>query len=122
MRYSIGIVSIVAALVTSPVARAEDPISLAPPSNVKTPAMRIIESHEVLAKESGAKKRVAPRKKQGEASDASPVITVEELQAIPYRPCINARGWKNGRLVCADEGANAPPQIDQEAEGLEPRQ
>jgi hypothetical protein len=121
MRHSIGIVSIVAALVTSPVARAEDPISLAPFSNVKTPAMRIIESHEELAKKSGAKKQVAPRKKQGEESDAASLIEVEEHQAAPYRPCINARGWKNGRLVCADNGAYTPPQNSQEIEGRDPR-
>jgi hypothetical protein len=120
MRYSIGIVSIVAALVTSPVARAEDPISLAP-SNVKTPAMRINESHGEVAKKSGAKKQAASRKKQGEESDAASLIEVEEHQVAPYRPCINARGWKNGRLVCADDGAYAPPQDNQEIEGRDPR-
>jgi hypothetical protein len=31
-----------------------------------------------------------------------PPITLEEGIAVPYRPCINARGWVNGRLVCAD--------------------
>jgi hypothetical protein len=121
MRYSIGIVSMVAALVISPVARAEDPISLAPPSDVKTPAMRINESHGELAKKSGAKKQATSRKKQREESDAASLIAAEEPRAVPYRPCINARGWKNGRLVCADNGAYAPPQDNQEIEARDPR-
>ena len=85
MRYSIGIVSIVAALVTSPVARAEDPISLAP-SNVKTPAMRINESHGELAKKSGAKKQATSRKKQREESDAQHHRNREKaiLEEIPH--------------------------------------
>jgi hypothetical protein len=30
------------------------------------------------------------------------LITSEHEKAIPYRACINARGWANGRLVCDD--------------------
>jgi hypothetical protein len=27
-------------------------------------------------------------------------LTPKEHVAIPYQPCIDAKGWKNGRLVC----------------------
>jgi hypothetical protein len=30
------------------------------------------------------------------------LITPAAEDKIPYRPCINARGWVNGRLVCSD--------------------
>jgi hypothetical protein len=30
------------------------------------------------------------------------LITPAEEDKIPYRACINARGWVNGRLVCSD--------------------
>jgi hypothetical protein len=30
------------------------------------------------------------------------LITSAQHDAIPYRACINARGWVNGRLVCAN--------------------
>ena len=30
------------------------------------------------------------------------LITPEQYKTIPYRACINARGWVNGRLVCTD--------------------
>ena len=30
------------------------------------------------------------------------LITPEQHKTIPYRACINARGWVNGRLVCTD--------------------
>lgn len=37
------------------------------------------------------------------ATDNVPgLVTPEQHKAIPYRACINARGWANGRLVCAD--------------------
>jgi hypothetical protein len=29
-----------------------------------------------------------------------PGITVEQENAIPYRPCMEAYGWANGRLRC----------------------
>lgn len=32
----------------------------------------------------------------------TPLTTLDEGIAAPYHPCINARGWANGRLVCAD--------------------
>jgi hypothetical protein len=28
------------------------------------------------------------------------LITSEQQKEIPYRACINARGWANGRLLC----------------------
>jgi hypothetical protein len=40
--------------------------------------------------------------KDSKADDPNGIITLEQGIAIPYRPCINARGWANGRLVCAD--------------------
>jgi hypothetical protein len=27
-------------------------------------------------------------------------LTPKEHVAIPYQPCIDAKGWKNGKLVC----------------------
>jgi hypothetical protein len=30
------------------------------------------------------------------------LVTPAEEDKIPYHPCINARGWVNGRLVCSD--------------------
>jgi len=30
------------------------------------------------------------------------LITPEQHDAIPYRACINARGWVNGKLICAN--------------------
>jgi hypothetical protein len=121
MHYSVGVVWFVAALVMSHGARAEDPLPLAPPADVKTPAMRITESHGELAKKAIAKKQVAPRKKQSDGSDAASLITAEDHQSVPYRPCINARGWKNGRLICADDAAYDPPQDRQEFEARDPR-
>jgi len=52
-----------------------------------------------LAK-SGAKAQAKPQTIDSQTNDH--VLTPEEHQAIPYRPCIDARGWKNGRLICAD--------------------
>jgi hypothetical protein len=49
--------------------------------------------------------------------DTDHTITFEEYKAIPYRACINARGWKNGRLVCADDGDNTQFQNGREMGG-----
>jgi hypothetical protein len=27
-------------------------------------------------------------------------ITREQHDAIPYQPCVDAKGWRNGKLVC----------------------
>jgi hypothetical protein len=35
--------------------------------------------------------------------DANALITKEQEIAIPYRACIDARGWVNGRLVCRND-------------------
>jgi hypothetical protein len=42
--------------------------------------------------------------KNAETKDAATggLITSEHEKAIPYRACINARGWANGRLLCDD--------------------
>ena len=34
------------------------------------------------------------------------------IKAIPYRACIDARGWVNGRLVCGDDSAEIIPLFD----------
>jgi hypothetical protein len=38
--------------------------------------------------------------KPPKADDPGAIISLEKGIAAPYRPCINARGWVNGRLVC----------------------
>lgn len=40
--------------------------------------------------------------KDSKADDPNGIITLEQGIAVPYRACINARGWVNGRLVCDD--------------------
>jgi hypothetical protein len=35
------------------------------------------------------------------------LVTADEENAIPYRACLNARGWENGRLVCSESFAPA---------------
>ena len=45
--------------------------------------------------------------KNAETKDAATgnvpgLVTSAHEKAIPYRACINARGWVNGRLVCSD--------------------
>ena len=35
------------------------------------------------------------------------LITADEENAVPYRACLNARGWENGRLVCSENFAPA---------------
>jgi hypothetical protein len=40
--------------------------------------------------------------KQSKADDPGAIISLEKGIAIPYRACVNARGWVNGRLLCAD--------------------
>jgi hypothetical protein len=40
--------------------------------------------------------------KNAATKDATSLTTLEQEIAMPYRPCINARGWVNGRLVCGD--------------------
>ena len=39
--------------------------------------------------------------KDGGTGETS-LTTLEQQKAVPYRACINARGWVNGRLVCDD--------------------
>ena len=40
--------------------------------------------------------------KGGATDDVTGLTTVEQQKAVPYRACINARGWANGRLLCDD--------------------
>jgi hypothetical protein len=40
--------------------------------------------------------------KDSKADDPNGIISLEQGIAVPYRACINARGWVNGRLVCND--------------------
>jgi hypothetical protein len=40
--------------------------------------------------------------KDSKADDPNGIITLEQEIALPYRACINARGWVKGRLVCDD--------------------
>ena len=68
------------------------------PSRTKTPAARISQSHQELA--ISAKKDT---RKAGPDDSHVNGITYEEHKAVPYRACIDARGWRNGRLVCAND-------------------
>jgi hypothetical protein len=36
------------------------------------------------------------------SDNANGGLTVEQESAIPYRPCMEARGWVNGHLVCSN--------------------
>ena len=40
--------------------------------------------------------------KDAATGDVPGLITSEQQKAVPYRACINARGWVNGRLLCDD--------------------
>jgi hypothetical protein len=41
--------------------------------------------------------------KDAATNDAKSLTTLEQETAIPYRACIDARGWVNGRLRCSDD-------------------
>jgi hypothetical protein len=41
--------------------------------------------------------------KDAATNDAKGLTTLEQGIAVPYRACINARGWVNGRLLCTDD-------------------
>ena len=72
------------------------------PSRTKTPSARISQSHQELAiSAKKAKKKAGPN--ESHVNDSDHIITYEEHKAVPYRACIDARGWRNGRLVCAND-------------------
>ena len=55
-----------------------------------------------LAADNKAVKAPQPDVKATAAPPDAPYggLTPKEHVAIPYQPCINARGWVNGKLVC----------------------
>ena len=40
--------------------------------------------------------------KDGATGEETSLTTLEQQKTVPYRACINARGWVNGRLLCDD--------------------
>jgi hypothetical protein len=113
MRYLAGFLSFLVALAIAPLVVAQNSEgTILTPSKLKTPSARISEGYHDLSK-----KAHTPRLIDGGIKDPNHAVTAEEHQAIPYRPCIDARGWKNGRLVCADEAEPAQPQNSHEVEG-----
>lgn len=121
MRYVIiAISSIIATLAIASVGTAQNGQDIQVPSGAKTPAARISQSHQDLTKDVRAKTRASARNARtndNPPTDSDHMITLEEHKAIPYRACINARGWKNGRLVCADDGDRVQSQNGREVEG-----
>ena len=100
MRYAVGVLSLFITLAFAPFGLAQNGQDLNhAPSKPKAAAARVSEGHQDLAK-SGAKAQAKQQNIDSQTNDH--VLTPEEHQAIPYRPCIDARGWKNGRLICAD--------------------
>jgi hypothetical protein len=119
MRYGgTAMLSILATLAIAPIGIAQNGLDIqAAPS---TPAARISQSHQDLAKGARAKTPATARNavtNDNQPKNADHIITFEEHKAIPYRACINARGWKNGRLICADDGETVRPQNGREVEG-----
>lgn len=116
-----AIFSLVAALAIPAIGSAQNnPDAVRAPSPAKTPAVRGDQSHKDLAR--GARAKARAIEKNDAANDSRPkesgeIITLEQEKAIPYRACINARGWKNGRLVCADDGDTVELQKGREIEG-----
>jgi hypothetical protein len=64
----------------------------------KTPATRISQCYRELAKDA---RQAGTNESRAKESDY--ITTYEQHKAIPYRACINARRWRIGRLVCADD-------------------
>jgi hypothetical protein len=120
---SLSVLSVVVTLLIGPTVFAQNvENSNVAPFDAKTPAARIRESHQDLTKKSGAKASTSRRKTEGDATDPNRDITPEEHEAIPYRPCLNARGWKNGRLICANQGTESSSRDSgREADELDPR-
>ena len=121
MRYLLVLPSIIATLSIFSIARSQNgPDSINAASDLKSPAARVLEGHQDLGKKSSVKTHANVGKV--ETQDPNHVVTSDEHQAIPYRPCINARGWKNGRLVCASKGDETLRQNGREVEGPYSRQ
>jgi hypothetical protein len=122
MRYLvIAMLSIAATSINASFGKAQDgQDAIHAPSRTMTPAARVSQSHQDFAKGARAKKSATGRNTgivEGQRKDTEHVITLEEEKAIPYRACINARGWKNGRLICADDGEKVQLQKGREIEG-----
>jgi hypothetical protein len=116
----IAISSIIATLAIASVGTAQNGQDIQVPSGAKTPAARVFQSHKDLTNDARAKTRASARNagtNDNPPTDSDHIITPEEHKAIPYRACINARGWKNGRLVCADDGDRVQSQNGREVEG-----
>jgi hypothetical protein len=110
--------SIVTASTIAPIAIAQNDYGVIRPAPApKTPADRVSQSHQALAKAKGRATTTNADADNDQANDTTHFITVEQEKAIPYRACINARGWKNGRLICADDGNTVAPQNGREVEG-----
>jgi type II secretory pathway pseudopilin PulG len=120
VRYvAIAILSITATLAIVSIGIAQNGQNQAP-SGAKKPAARVSQSHQDLAKGAGAKTPATARNagtNDNQPRDPDHIMTFEEHKAIPYRACINARGWKNGGLVCADDGDKVQFQNGREVEG-----
>jgi|SRR6185437_6502933 hypothetical protein len=115
MRYAVGLLSLFITLGMAPLELAQNGRDPTPtPSKPKPAAARVSDGHQDLAR-SGAKAHVKPRTIDSQTNDH--VLSPEEHQAIPYRPCIDARGWKNGRLVCADQQEKVHLENGHEVEG-----
>src|SRR6185312_13040550 len=115
MRYAVGVLSLFITLAFAPFGLAQNGQDLNhAPSKPKAAAARVSEGHQDLAK-SGAKAQAKQQTIDSQTNDH--VLTPEEHQAIPYRPCIDARGWKNGRLICADQEEKVHPENGYEVEG-----
>ena len=127
MRYTVAaIFSLVAILAIPSIGLAQNSQdAIRAPSPAKTPAARVAQSHKDLAKGARAKTHATERNdatnndgtNDGQPKDTGHIITLEQEKAIPYRACINARGWKNGRLICADDGDTVQLQKGREIEG-----
>ena len=115
MRYVVtATLSIIATLAIASIGIAQNgqDIQAAP----STPAARISQSHQDLAK--GARAKTPATARNAVTNDNQPKNPDHiKHKAIPYRACINARGWKNSRLICADDGETVRPQNGREVEG-----
>ena len=86
----------------------------------KTPSAIIAQGHQDVAHAPRAKTHATTRNAGTtdiEPEDTDRVITLDQQKAIPYRACINARGWRNGRLICTDDGETVQLQQGREIEG-----
>lgn len=117
-RVVVATLSIVTASILAPIAIAQNEHGvIRGAGGVKTPADRVSQSHQDLAKTKGRATTTNAGADEGQPNDTAHIISVDQEKAIPYRACIDARGWKNGRLICADDGQTVTPQNGREVEG-----